>query len=352
MAEKSEKATPKKLRDARKKGQVAKSQDFPAAFTFLVSIAATLGLAGSLYAQMSGYLKTSFKAVVEKQNYIPTLIGLMGEGLKVSLWTSLPILLATVFVGVLANVMITGPLFALEAMKPDLKKLNPIENIKAKFKLKTLVELVKQILKITGAIIIIYVTVYSDLGNLIYAAAMPLLGSTLLFNYFLVKVMIRIAIFFLAIALFDVIYQKINFAKEMKMEKFEVKQEYKDTEGDPMIKGRRRQIGHEIAYSEGPTSSVKKARGVVTNPTHLAIAFEYNPETQPAPLILVKGSGKIADIIIREAERYNVPIVRDVPLARLLHEKGRAGQYVPKEAYEAIAEVIRWIIALEQEEGV
>lgn len=349
MAEKSEKATPKKLRDARKKGQVAKSQDLPAAFTFIVAIVTTLAYAGKIYEEIGAYICSSFSAFTSGGDISTTLIRYLVVGFQIILKLSLPILLITIFVGVICNFVIIGPLFSFEALKPDIKRLNPIQNLKQKFKLKTLVELIKQVLKISGVVIIIYFTVKNDLDDVVYGAALPPVGSALIFNYFLVKVVIRVGIFFIAVSVFDVIYQKMNFAKEMRMEKFEVKQEYKDSEGDPHIKGRRRQIGHEIAYEEGSVKNVRKAKAVVTNPTHYAVAFEYDVEVMPAPKILVKGSGKIAETIIREAEAYAVPIVRNVPLAQTLYSKGKVGKYIPKETYEAVAEILKWLASLERE---
>ncbi len=351
MAEKTEKATPKKLRDARKKGQVAKSQDLPAAFTFIVAVATTLSMSGYLYEELGGYILSSFRSIRQSSGDTLVLLEYISLGFQIILKTSLPILLATVFVGILSNFIVIGPLFSLEALKPDLKRLNPVENIKSKFKLKTLVELIKQILKITGVVVIIYYTVRNDLQELLYAMAIPPVGSALIFNHFLVKVLIRVGIFFIAVAIFDIVYQKMNFAKEMKMEKFEVKQEYKDTEGDPHIKGRRRQIGQEIAYQEGSVKNVKKAKAVITNPTHLAVAFEYNEKTEPAPKIIVKGSDKMAEVIIREAEAHNIPIVRNVPLAHTLFKKGKVGRYIPRETYETVAEILKWLASLEAEEN-
>ncbi len=347
MAEKSEKATPKKLRDARKKGQVAKSQDLPAAFTFIVAISVTLAMAKDIATDLGGYIVNTLKAFRSSTDLASTLIDYLNTGLRIILKVSLPILLITVITGVLANVMVVGPMFSFEALKPDLKRLNPIDNLKAKFKLKTLVELVKQILKISGVVVIIYYTIRDDIREIIFAAGLPILGSAVIFNFFLVKVVIRVGLFFIAIAIFDIVYQKMNFAKEMKMEKFEVKQEYKDTEGDPHIKGKRKQMGQEIAYEEGNVNNVKKSKAIITNPTHYAVAFEYDEETQPAPKILVKGSGKIAEIIIREAEAHHIPIVRNVPLARQLIKEGKVGRYIPRDTYEAVAEILKWLASLE-----
>lgn len=349
MAEKSEKATPKKLRDARKKGQVAKSQDLPAAFTFIVAIAMVLAMARPIYEQLAGFIKASLIAFRHTEEFNTTLIQYLTYGFIVILKVSLPILLVTVFVGVLANFIVVGPLFSFEALKPDIKRLDPIQNLKQKFKLKTLVELIKQILKISGVVIIIYYTVKDDIKQVVFGAALPPVGSALIFNYFLVKVVVRVGLFFIAIAVFDIIYQKMNFAKEMKMEKFEVKQEYKDSEGDPHIKGRRRQIGQEIAYEEGSVKNTRKAKAVITNPTHYAVAFEYNEKEMLAPIILVKGGGKIAETIIRIAEANNIPIVRNVPLAQNLIKNGRVGQYIPRDTYEAVAEILKWLASLERE---
>ena len=177
---------------------------------------------------------------------------------------------------------------------------------------------------------------------------MPILGATIVFSNFLIKVAIRVGIFFLAVAIFDLVFQKKNFAKEMKMEKFEVKQEMKDTEGNPEIKGKRRQVQQEIAYQDGP-SATKRARAVITNPIHIAVAISYDAETDPAPKIVIMGKGITAESITKIAQEEHIPIMRNVPLAQELYNKGDIGQYVPEETYEAIAEVLKWLDQLEAE---
>ncbi len=275
MAEKTEQATPKKLRDARKKGQVAKSQDFPAAVTFIVSIATTIIASGFLFESLASYIISMFKLSGSNMDIPSRAGGLFNQAIQVIFNTSMPILLLTACVGLLTNFLVVGPLFSLESMKPDIKRLNPVTNIKNMFKFKTLFELMKSIFKISGALILIYTVVWYSIPDIISTAALPVIGSALVFSSFLIKVIIRVGIFFLAIAIFDLVFQKRNFAKEMKMEKFEVKQEYKDTEGDPHMKSKRRQTAQEIAYQEGPMS-VKRARAVITNPVHIAVAIEYN----------------------------------------------------------------------------
>lgn len=349
MAEKTEQATPKKLKDARKKGQVAKSQDFPSAFTFIVSIAATIATSGYLFSQLAGYFIGTYKSVGPDLDLQRSAGNYISQALIVILNCSLPIVLVTTFVGLLVNFIIVGPLFSPEAFKPDLKKMNPVTNIKNMFKFKTLFELLKSIFKISGAVYLIYGVVISSIGEIVNTASLPVFGSALVFNDFLFKVIIRVGIFFIIVAVIDLIFQKRNFAKEMKMEKFEVKQEYKDTEGDPHIKSRRKQIAQEIAYQEGP-SAVKRARAIITNPIHIAVAIEYDEEKEPAPKIVTMGKGNIADLIIKQALEFKIPIMRNVPLAHILYEKGKISDYIPEETYQAVAEILKWISGLEGKE--
>ncbi|HXF29532.1 MAG TPA: EscU/YscU/HrcU family type III secretion system export apparatus switch protein, partial [Chlamydiales bacterium] len=251
MGEKTEKATPKKLRDAKRKGQIAKSQDFPAAFTFIVSMAVTLGMISFLYDRIGGLLVACFKLVTE-----PDLTQMLGSILSQSIYIiflcSIPVLMVTAFIGALAVFFTTGPVWAPEVFKFDIKKFNPVDNLKSKFKMKTFVELLKSLLKILIASFIVYQVVMGSLPVLVKTVSLPFLESFVVFAVFLKQVIIRVGLFFIAVSLFDLFYQKHAFEKEMKMEKFEVKQEYKDTEGDPHIKGKRKQIAQEIAYQEGP----------------------------------------------------------------------------------------------------
>ena len=275
--------------------------------------------------------------------------GLMNEVMQTIFKCSFPILLITVCTGVLTSFLIVGPMFSVEAMKPDIKRLNPVTNIKNMFKFKTIFELMKSIFKITGAFILIWTAIQGSLNEIVSCAALPVIGSAQVFASFLIKVIIRVGIFFLVVAIADLVFQKRNFAKEMRMEKYEVKQEYKDTEGNPEIKGQRRRVAQEIAYQEGPTG-VKRARAVITNPIHIAVAIEYEEETEPAPSIITMGKGIIADRMVKLAADYDVPVMRNVDLAQTLFEKGEIGDYIPEETYEAVSEILRWLEKLEAEE--
>lgn len=348
MAEKTEKATPKKLKDARKKGQVAKAQDIPAAFTFVVSIAGALASVSFFFDQIGSFMLMMFRQVATAEgDFVTKAPGYFFQAFQIIMTTSFPLMVVVCFVGVLISFLVVGPVFSFEAMKFDIKKLNPFEGIKQKFKMKVLVELLKSIAKISGAAIIIYIVLWNTMPQIISSVMMPIIGSAMLVNDFLITVAIRVGIFFLLIGLFDLAFQKKNFAKEMKMEKFEVKQEYKDTEGDPLIKGKRKEQAREIAYQDGPRAA-RRARAIITNPTHLAVALKYNPEEEPAPIVLTMGAGHIADQIIKIGVENNIPIMRNVDLARDLYARCEISGYIPEDTYEAVAEILKWIKSLEE----
>lgn len=347
MGEKTEQASPKKLRDARKKGQVAKSQDLPSAFTFMVSVFTVMGLSSFFYSKISEFLIATFK-LIPAENIAESIPNVFSQGLMLIFTVCIPVLAIVAFVGVLINFLSVGPVFAIEAFKPDIKKFNPITNLKAKFKLKTLIELLKSLFKIVVASYIIYSVVYDSIPTLIKAVSLPISGALLVFHAFLMQVVTKVGLFFVVVAIADFIYQKKAFAKEMMMEKFEVKQEYKNSEGDPQIKGKRKEIAREIAYSEGPAGGVKKSKAVVTNPIHLAVALAYDPEMDSAPYITAMGNGLLAERIIKLAKQYDKPILRNVNLAHKLWQRGEMYEYVPEETYEALAEIIKWLTALEE----
>lgn len=351
MGEKTEQASPKKLRDARKKGQVAKSQDFPAAATFIVSIAMTLGLMPFIYDEIRKVFYNCFYLTTDP-NVSQALGPLLLNAAYVVILTSAPIAAATCLAGMLVTFITVGPVWAPEVFKFDIKKFNPIENLKGKFKVKTFIELLKSLAKIGVASYIVYQVVRDAIPTLVQAQSISALAALQLYIYFLTQVLIRLGLFFLIIAVADLIYQKKAFAKEMMMEKFEVKQEYKETEGNPEIKGRRREVAREIAYSDSPAAGAAKANAVVTNPHMLAIALGFDKELDPCPFILAMGEGQLAQEIIKVAESNQIPVVRNIPLAHTLWDKAKLYEYIPEETYEPVAEIMRWLAEMEHEKRI
>jgi len=344
MAEKTEKATPKKLKDARKKGQAAKSQDFPAAITFIAALAFTFFFSGLLYRQMAGFMILMFRAA-PTADVVAVAPFYLTEMIKVILICSLPIAGLVALVGVIVGFLVVGPMFSVEVFKPNFKKFNAVENLKQKFKMKTVVELIKSVFKIFGAAFLIYLAIKGSLGDIIATAALPPVGAALIFQKLILKVVIWVGIYFILIAIIDLVYQRQSFAKEMKMEKFEVKQEYKDTEGNPEIKSKRRQLAQEIAYEEGP-QQIRRAKAIIINPNHIAVAIGYEPTKYAAPWIIAIGTENQAIAMIKMAEKWNIPIMRNVPLAHELLEKGKQNNFIPESTYEAIGEILLYIESL------
>lgn len=344
MAEKTEKATPKKLKDARKKGQVAQSQDFPAAVTYISAITLTLGFAPFIAKQLGSFMLEVLK-IAPFTDLEQTASYFLRKMIHLILLTSLPIAGIVACIGVLVTFLIVGPTFSVEVLKPNFKRFNPVENIKQKFKLKTLIDLLKSMLKIFGSALLIYFAVRHSIGDLVATVTLPPEGGAVVFEKILVKVVIWTGIFFILIAVGDLMFQRHNFAKEMKMEKFDVKQEYKDTDGNPEIKGKRRQLAQEIAYDEG-TSQIRRAKAIVTNPKDVAVAIGYEPERYAAPWIIAKGTDAGARNIIATGEKYNIPIMRNVPLAHQLLEEGEENKFIPETAYEAVGEILIYIETL------
>lgn len=350
MGEKTEKATPKKLRDARKKGQVAKSQDLPSAFTFIASIWITLSFIGVIYTKISIFLIHLFDNIPREEDLYLFIPAFYYEAVLLIFACAIPIMIAVSLLGIAVNFLSIGPVFSTEVFKPDIKKFNMVQNLKSKFKIKTLFELVKSIFKIVVAAFLIYGVMYSALPTLIQTVHENIWVALQVYYTFLMQVIVRVGIFFIAVAVIDFVFQKRNFANEMKMEKFEVKQEYKNTEGDPQIKSKRKQTAQEIAYSEGPTGGIRYASALITNPTHVAIAVGYEREVDPAPYILGMGEGILAERMIDLADKYDIPVVRNVQLARDLLKNGKLFDFIPEEYYEPVAEILRWIASLNTEQ--
>ncbi|MCB1119084.1 MAG: EscU/YscU/HrcU family type III secretion system export apparatus switch protein, partial [Chlamydiia bacterium] len=327
----------------------AKSQDLPSAFTFIASIWTVMAMVPILYENLGGFLVGTFKKVTD-DNLLMTIPSLYVQAPEIIFRSSIPVLMVAASIGVIITFLTVGPVFATEVFKFDIKKFDVVSNLKNKFKMKTLVELIKSVLKITIAAYIIYTVISGSVPVLIRTVSLPITGALIVFSWFLMDVVVKVGLFFIAVAVFDFAYQKMSFANEMKMEKFEVKQEYKNTEGDPQIKGKRKQIAQEIAYSEGSSGAVKKAKAVITNPTHLAVAVGYRRDIDPAPFVLLKGQARLAEKIVRIAEQNEIPVVRSVRLAHTLFEKGEIYDYVPEETYAALAEILRWVAALNTED--
>ena len=336
-SDKTEQPTPKRLRDARKKGQVAKSKE-------VSSAAVIVSLMLFLWASSDFYLK-KFEELLESPIWLESVVfdaafdDMVRKALELGLLMIFPVALIGLLAAVFGNFVQVGVLFAPEAVKPDLKKINPGKALKNIFSKKNMVELLKSLLKIAfmtyliGHIIWVNASTIMRIPYCGINCIMPILG--MLFS----QVVIYASAAFIIVAAADYVFQKFEHIKGLKMSKDEVKREYKETEGSPEIKGRRRQLFMEIVNSQ-QVANVKRSSAIVTNPTHMAIGLYYAQEKTPLPIVTLKEQGCIAQRIVEIAEQEGIPVMQNVPLAHSLMADASLHTYIPDDLIAPVAEVL------------
>lgn len=345
--EKTEDPTPKRLREARKKGQVYKSKDLESV-AVLIAAFGVLALSGSYIAgELKRLMKLTFEAVSRPEFDLGTLYDLSQASGWALVKISLPFLVTVFLVAALIGFLQVGPVFSTEPLKPETKRLNAIENLKNMFKPKIFFELFKNIFKIVLVFLIAYFVIRGLMEPFLLSTTVDLEGSTKLGATILARFMLRFFIFFLILAIIDLIMQRREYMKNLKMTKEEVKREYKEDEGDPLIRSQRRQIHMEMAMGD-VRQQVKASDVVITNPTHLAIALKYDKEMMVAPQIVAKGQRLFAEYIRELAEEFEIPIVRNIPLAWSLIEL-EIGDEIPETLYVTVAEVLTFVYRLKEE---
>lgn len=350
--EKTEQPTSKRLRDARKKGDVAKSKDVGAAFTtiafcllFLIGAGYGAGLVADFASQ------TVEMATRGDFNDLANRLGARAVWLLVGL--SALILGPLAAIGLFVEFFQIGPILTGDKLKPSLDKLNPVEGLKRMFGKEGLVELFKTMLKVlalTGVTAVVFVTTLESVGGIVNQAAFSQSASGgviaaertagYIFSVTL-QLLAWCAFLFLAIAVLDRIHQHHAFIKKMKMSRRDIKQENKDDEGDPMVRSERRQM-HQQWANNNAASATAGASALLINPTHIAIALDHDQERAPIPVVAAKGTGPLAAMMREIARREGVPIIRHVGAARRLNAACQAGEMVPEDMFEAIAEIILW----------
>ncbi|MDI9371077.1 MAG: flagellar biosynthesis protein FlhB [Synergistaceae bacterium] len=344
--ERTEPATPRKRRKEREQGRVAKSQDLGAAVVILTGLFSLLVFGRFMHSYMRSLLidLVAFMGgeTIREAGWLRVL---SREVLPAILLPWLPLGLTTAIGALLVTTAQVGIEITPKPLIPNMGRFNPVSGLKKVLSLRSVMELLKGLLKASLFALVIYFAMKKDMPELVAAIRMPLPdGVALLFSK-LLGLCFRLAFLLLVIALFDYAYQKWEFEKSIKMSKQELKEEYKQMEGDPQIKSKIRQKQRELARSR-MMSSVPKADVVITNPTRLAVALEYDREIMEAPVIVAKGSGFVADKIRALAEEHGVPIVENRPLAWSLFESLEVGDEIPEHLYRAVAEVLAFIYKL------
>ncbi|MGJ4729925.1 type III secretion system export apparatus subunit SctU [Luteimonas sp. SDU101] len=338
-ADKTEKPTPKKIRDARKEGNVARSKELTGTVLLLGWIALGGMLASFIYGRLAGLFNQSLQAV--GQDFHEALPRLGQLAFETLLWICLPLLAMVLALGVVIEFLQVGPVLSIKKITPKMDKMNPVEGVKRMFSMDNLVELVKSVLKCAALIGIGYIVLRGMMEWLLKLPYAPPSAMAAAFWHGVKWIAVwTIAVFFLVSAL-DVWYQKFSYTRKLRMSRRDIRQELKENEGDPYVKQRRRQLHQEWAQ-QNMLTSVRKSNVVVTNPTHIAVALQYEPGETELPVVVAKGEGAFAELIKKTAEEEGIPILQNVPLARGLNEQVELDDYISGEFFDAVAEVLHW----------
>ena len=355
--ERTESATPQRREEARKKGQVAKSMELTSSFMFLVGLVTIRLVFPSIFSEMMDIMRSTFSTLGERHwaidaghsmsdtsiHYPASTIRQMTLGMVMTLGKAFAPFLAVMFASaLLVNVVQVGFLISGEAMTPKFGRLNIIKGVTRLISKRTVVMLVQSLLKISAIGCVLYITVKGEQDRLMGLADMSIKPAIVQIAGLMIKMGVRAGILLFALALFDYAYQRWEHEQNLKMTKQEIKQEMKQHEGDPLIKARIRGIQREMA-ARRMMQEVPQADVVITNPTHIAVALKYDMETDAAPRVCAKGERLIAEQIKAIAREYNVPIVEDKPLARVLYAL-ELGQEIPAMLYKAVAEILARIL--------
>jgi flagellar biosynthetic protein FlhB len=342
--ERTETPTPQRRQEAREKGQVARSQDLPAAVLLL-------GIVVSLHALAPHILDTlleTYRFLLGSDAARPDEVTqLLPFAIRSLAMVTLPILLLGAVFVVVANLAQVGWTVSTQPLVPDLNRINPVKGFAKLFDMQALIRLVLGILKMVAVAAIAVLTIWQTRHGILNSANLGI-GALLGYSGGVIYMLcLRLAVAVLILGIIDYVWQRWKHEQDLKMTKQEIKEEFRRMEGDPMLKQRRRQVQQQLAQQR-MRYDVPKADVVITNPTELAIAIKYDADAMAAPRVVAKGQGYMAAMIRQIAAEHGVPIVERKPLARALYNTVEVGQEIPREFYKAIAEVLAYVYEITQ----
>ncbi len=346
--ERTESATPKRREKEREKGNIAKSQDFTSSLMLTLGVGLMYMLSSSMLQKIQNILYQTFTHLNPKDINESNPIGIFVPYAKVTGEILIPFLFLLSIGAALILRLQTGALFAKEALKPNFDKLMPGNMIKMLlkkfnfFEPKTMMELVKSLAKLTAVGLVGFNVINKRKGDLFATIGMDVNTSFVVVGSVIMELIVNICIILLIVGIIDKKFQDYQYEKSIKMTKQEVKDEWKNLEGDPKIKSKVRAFQMQIMQQK-MMSSVKQADVVVVNPTHYAVAIKYDPQSTPVPQVLAKGVDFLAFKIREIAKNNNIPIVENKPLAQSLYKLVPIGGIIPQELYVAVAEVLRFV---------
>lgn len=343
--EKTEPATSKKLNDIRKEGQVAKSKELITAVSLMslfIILKIYLSKLGTglidVYTQVYNSIS---KVVDDSYNGLPirTAGSVMQQVIIDMIKLVIPILLVAIVIAILGNMLQQKWMVTAKPLQPKFSKISPISGFKRMFSVRQLVELIKSIAMISIIMIVVYNTVKSKMNILLTFYDVGLNTALSTIGSIIIDLGIKISAVFLIVGFADLFYQRIKFKNDNMMTKQEIKDEFKNTEGDPQVKGQIKRRMQEVSRRR-MMQQLPEADVVITNPTHFAVALKYEPDAGKAPVVIAKGADYLAFQIKDKAKEYNIVIVENKPLARILYHNIDIGMEIPPELYQAVAEIL------------
>jgi flagellar biosynthetic protein FlhB len=344
---KTEKATGKRREETRKKGQVAKSMEVTSVAILIASLIFFYFGTTRMLLDLMDIMKTTFRVSSQTTLSTDNVQSLLtGYVIKVFLllW---PLLLTLAIVGFLANAFQVGLKITPEVIKPKLSKMNPINGLKNLFSIQALAQLVKSIIKITVVGIVVYIVVRNELANVFPLADQSIWGIMVYIGEISFKIIMNTCWVLLLMAILDYAFQKWQFEESIKMTKQEVKDEQRQIEGDPAVRGKIRSLQRQAARRR-MMAAVPKADVVITNPTHIAVALQYEQHKMMAPVVVAKGTGVVAERIKAIAKENDVPVVENKPVAQLLYKIVDIDEEIPENLYKAVAEILAYVYGLRE----
>jgi flagellar biosynthesis protein FlhB len=340
--EKTEKATPKKRQDSRKKGQVAKSQDVNTAIVLLAVFLILLFAGKYFYTSLLNLFRHSYQEYIGMDLTENNLQMIFLDILQELVFVLAPIMGVAMIAGVAANYMQFGFLFSTEAIQPKLEKLDPIKGFKRIFSVRAIVELLKSILKISLVGAVTFAVLWIRKDEVLILAQKSVGAGLATIASLTVQMGLIASVLLIVLSVLDYLYQKYDFEKNIRMSKQDIKDEHKNMEGDPLIKSKIKQRQREMAMRR-MMQEVPNADVVITNPTHYAVCLKYDENKLDAPFVVAKGVDYVAQKIKFIAKENDVITVENRPLARALNSQTEIGDAIPEEFFKAVAEILAYV---------
>ncbi|MFD3260939.1 flagellar biosynthesis protein FlhB [Paenibacillus lentus] len=340
--EKTEKATPKKRQDARKKGQVAKSQDLSGSVVLLSAFLCLLMFGGYMKERLIALFSDVYFHRLNMDVTQENVMTMFGDFAVQILLLLAPLFLVIVVMAAVANYAQVGFLLTGEPLKMQLKKLDPIQGFKRIFSMRSLVEFLKSLLKLTIIGYLVYSTIWGERGNIASLGHVTIDDAFYFTSKLTMNLGLKIGAALFVLSVLDYMYQKYDHEKNLRMSKQDIKDEYKKMEGDPLIKGKIRERQRRMALQR-MMQEVPKADVIITNPTHFAVALKYEGSEMDAPQVVAKGQDYVALRIREIAKEHGVIIMENKPLARALFQRAEIGDSIPADLFQAVAEVLAYV---------